>query len=349
MDALLPRLQDHAGQDGGAVVQVVLGKLENIDPRSLWPLEAKDFTPWLAENLALLGEALGLDLELERTEAPVGSFSCDIEARDTGSGRRVIIENQLSDTDHGHLGQLITYAAGLDAGVIVWIAPKVREEHREAIDFLNRHTRDTLDFFMIALEVISISGSPPAVVFKLAASPNAWAKTAAMAVSKTISDKTIAYQGFFQGLMDELRETHKFTNAKAAQPQSWYAFSSGTSGITYNASFATGNRLRVELYIDVGDAPKNKAIFDTLKADQVAIEAAVGEPLVWERLDDKRACRISAVRQNTSIADAGEFEAEMRAWLIQRLLKFKAVFGLRLKAGFGTSSPTLTSIGSEGS
>jgi len=238
---------------------VTLGKLESIDPRKLWPMEAKDFTPWLAANLGMLGEALGLDLELVRMEAPVGSFACDIEARDTGSGRRVIIENQLSATDHGHLGQLITYAAGLDAGVIVWIAPEVREEHREAIDFLNRHTRETVDFFMIALEVISISGSPPAVVFRLAASPNAWAKTAAASASKTLTDKTVAYQEFYQGLMDELREKHKFTNAKAAQPQSWYAFSSGTSGISYSTAFASGNRLRVELYIDVGDMVKNKA------------------------------------------------------------------------------------------
>lgn len=320
---------------------IVLGKLEYLDPKSLWPLEAKDFTPWLANNLPLLGEALGLDLELVGMEAAVGSFACDIEARDTGSGRRVIIENQLTQTDHGHLGQLITYASGLDAGVIVWIAPKVREEHREAIDFLNRHTRETLDFFMIALETISISGSPPAVIFKLAASPNAWAKTAAASASKTVSDKTVAYQEFFQGLMDELREKHKFTNAKAAQPQSWYAFASGTSGVTYNASFASSSRLRAELYIDVGDFSKNKAIYDRLKIDEAAIEAGIGEKLTWERLDEKRACRISVIRENTSIADVSAQEDVMREWLIARLLKFKAVLGPRVKAAVGPSPSPL--------
>jgi Domain of unknown function (DUF4268) len=326
---------------------VVLGKLEPVDPRSLWPHEAHDFIPWLAANLGLLGEALGLDLELVTTEAAVGPFACDVEARDTGSGRRVIIENQLTETDHGHLGQLITYAAGLDAGVIVWIAPKVREEHREAIDFLNRHTRETVDFFMIALEVISISGSPPAAVFRLAASPNAWAKTAAVSTSKALSDKTIAYQNFFQGLMDELREKHKFTNAKAAQPQCWYAFSSGTSGISYGAVFAAGNRLRVELYVDVGDAAKNKATFDALKAQHSEIEAAVGEGLTWERLDTKRASRVSIVRPNTSIADAAAAEAEIRDWVIRRLLRFKSAFGPKLKSILG-STPVPTANGGVG-
>lgn len=323
---------------------VTLGKLESIDPRKLWPMEAKDFTPWLAANLGMLGEALGLDLELVRMEAPVGSFACDIEARDTGSGRRVIIENQLSATDHGHLGQLITYAAGLDAGVIVWIAPEVREEHREAIDFLNRHTRETVDFFMIALEVISISGSPPAVVFRLAASPNAWAKPI-IDDRKNPTEKTIAYQQFYQGLLDELREKHKFTNARAAQPQSWYSFSSGTSGISYSTAFASGNRLRVELYIDVGDMVKNKTIFDDLKEQQQQIEEEVGEPLTWERLDARRASRISAVRENTSIAEASANEQEVRDWVVKRLLKFRAVFSPRLKKALAASPQQSAAVG----
>jgi hypothetical protein len=325
-------LQNCCKQAECRTMQIALGKLENVDPRSLWEMEASGFTPWLASHLDMLGEALGLDLELVKMEAPVGSFSCDIEARDTGSGRGVIIENQLTDTDHRHLGQLITYAAGLNAGVIVWIAPVVREEHREAVDFLNRHTHETLDFFLVSLEVIRISGSLPAVVFKLVASPNAWAKTAVNIESKVLSNKRIAYQDFFQGLMDELRQIHGFTNARAAQPQSWYGFSSGTTGITYNVSFASNKRLRAELYIDVRDVTKNKSIFDYLHLNKENIEAAFSECLVWERLDDKRACRIAAVRSKTSIADAAEDEAEIRAWAVERLLKLKTVFGAYLSA-----------------
>jgi hypothetical protein len=124
-----------------------LGKLAHVDPRKLWDSEPGAFTPWLASNIALLGEALGIDLELVQAEKAVGDFCCDIQAHDTVRDCPVIIENQLEQTDHRHLGQLLTYAAGLDAAVIVWISPEVREEHREVLDWLNRHTDDRVDFF----------------------------------------------------------------------------------------------------------------------------------------------------------------------------------------------------------
>jgi hypothetical protein len=139
-------------------------ELGQLEPRTLWTREAYDFTPWLADNLSLLGEALGLDLELAQIEPAVGAFNADITARDTGRDRHVIIENQLEPTDHGHLGQLITYAAGLDAAVIAWISPEIREEHRQAIDWLNRHTSEKIEFFAIALEVVRIGDSKPAVI-----------------------------------------------------------------------------------------------------------------------------------------------------------------------------------------
>ncbi|CAA7614905.1 DUF4268 domain-containing protein [Magnetospirillum sp. SS-4] len=314
-------------------MSVTLGRLEQVPPRTLWESEARDFTPWLAENLGLLGEALGLDLELVQTEVAVGSFSCDIECREQGTGRKVIVENQLEQTDHSHLGQLLTYAAGLDAAVVVWISPEVRDEHREAIDWLNRHTRETVDFFAAALEVVRIGNSDPAVIFRLAASPNAWAKTAAAGASRgETSSRMASYQAFWQPLLDELREKHRFTNAKAAQPQSWYSFASGVaSGITYGVAFARGDRLQAEVYIDVGDAPRNKAIFDFFLAEKIELEAAMGEPLSWERLDAKRACRIAVVRPATTIDDAPEQGDEMRTWLVTRLLKLKQVFGPRVK------------------
>ncbi len=313
-------------------MSISLGKLEQVSPRDVWQSEPRDFTPWLAENLSLLGEALGLDLELVQTEAPVGGYSCDIEARESGSGRRVVIENQLEQTDHSHLGQLLTYAAGLDAAVVVWISPTIRDEHREAIDFLNRHTREAVDFFAIALEVVRIGASPPAVVFRLAASPNAWTKTAAANQSNTeASSREIAYQKFWQPLMDELREKHHFTNAKAAQPQSWYAFATGIAGINYGVAFASGSRLQAEVYLDLGDKDRNKATFDFLAEKKAEIEILFGEPLKWERLDARRASRIAVVLPDTKIDDASERGDEMRAWLIARLLKLKQVFGPLLR------------------
>jgi len=308
---------------------ISLGKLEHVDARTIWLSEARDFTPWLAQNLGLLGEALGLDLELVQMEAPVGNYACDIEAKENGSGRRVIIENQLESTDHTHLGQLLTYAAGLDAAVIVWISTGVREEHREAIDFLNRHTREAVDFFAIALELVRIDSSWPAVVFRLAASPNAWAKNAA--VRPEVSNRMNAYRAFFQPLMDELRDRYHFTNARIAQAQSWYAFGSGVTGITYSLSFTAKGELRAELYIDVGDALRNKALFNTLYALRVQIKQQLEESAVWEPLPERRASRVGLVRPNTRIDDAQSSGDAVRAWAVHRLLKLKEVLGPRLR------------------
>src|SRR5215469_16133462 len=174
-----------------ALVDISLGKLEHLDPRTLWKNEAGDFTPWLADNLPMLGEALGLDLQLEEMEGPVGDFSCDIVAREVGTNRPVIIENQLERTDHSHLGQLLTYAAGLDAGVVIWISSDIREEHREALHWLNRHTDEQIDFFGIRLEAVRIDGSKPAIQFSLVVSPNKWGKAQSRKAAKIITGSSI--------------------------------------------------------------------------------------------------------------------------------------------------------------
>ena len=309
-----------------------LGKLEQVDPRLLWTSEPAHFTPWLASNLPTLGEALGLELELVKAEASVGPFACDVEARDINTGRKVIIENQLEPTDHTHLGQLLTYAAGLDATVIVWISPQVREQHRQAIDFLNRHTAEGLDFFAVGLEVVKIGTSLPAVVFRLVASPNAWAKTVAASNQPTVtSSRMLEYQQFYQGVIDELRTVHHFTNAKAGQPLSWYSFTSGTKGFLYSTSFTAKGQLRAELYIDVGDE-RNKLIYDYFEKMKAQLEQSMGERLSWERLDNRRASRISVVRQDTTIEDVASRGPEIQKWVIDRLLLIKKVFGPHLKS-----------------
>src|SRR6266851_3093921 len=138
-----------------------LGTLVFLDPRDVWSSESIEFTPWLADHLDLLGEALGIDLELDGREAPVGDFSADLLARDNNRDRLVVIENQLEQTDHDHLGKMLTYAAGRSAGVVVWIAKKIREEHRAAIDWLNEHTDEELEFFAVELQVPKIDESRP--------------------------------------------------------------------------------------------------------------------------------------------------------------------------------------------
>ena len=153
-----------------------LAKIERVDLREAWPNEARDFTPWLAENIAELGEALGMDLELQQTEAAVGGYSLDVLATDLNQDRPVIIENQLEPTNHDHLGKLLTYAAGYDANVIVWLTREFRDEHRQALDWLNQRTGEDTQFFGVVVELWRIGDSLPAPHFKAVATPNEWRK-----------------------------------------------------------------------------------------------------------------------------------------------------------------------------
>ena len=306
-----------------------LARIERVDLREVWSNEAADFTPWLEKNIDQLGDALGMDLEVEEREASVGTFSLDLLARE-GSGRPVIIENQLGTTDHSHLGQILTYAAGHNASVIVWIAKKFRDEHRAALDFLNARTGEDTELFGVKVELWKIEGSRAAVYFDLVVTPNEWRKQAAVTSREGgTSERGEKYRLFFQELMDALREGHQFTRARKAQPQSWYSFSSGTRWFTYGANFTAHGRARVELYIDSTDRERNKGAFDRLEQQKEVFESELKTGLEWERLENRRASRISILRPG-SIDDNQETLEEIRQWMVDRLLAFRRVFGPRL-------------------
>ncbi len=157
---------------------VKLGKLKEVEVRELWKGEATDFTPWLAkeDNIALLNDAIGIDLEVIKQEKDVGPYRADILCKDTIADHYVLIENQLERTDHTHLGQLLTYAAGLDAVSIIWISKTFTEEHRAALDWLNRITEEGINFFGIEITAYRIGESLPAPKFNIVSKPNDWVK-----------------------------------------------------------------------------------------------------------------------------------------------------------------------------
>lgn len=311
-----------------------LGVLTRLEPREVWTHEAHDFTPWLARNLERLGAVLGLDLELEQEEADAGDFSLDILATDLGSNRKVVIENQLYATDHRHLGQLLTYAAHFEASAVVWVTATFRDEHLRTLDWLNRVGGGTTAFFGVVVEVLRIDDSRPAVSFRVVVSPAEWqpskGKPSAGAGEGT-TDRREAYRRFFQGLIDELREKHRFTNAKAGQPQNWYSFSSGVRGLRYGVSFNGDGQIRAALYIDSDDGEVNERAFNSLKSNQAELEKAFGEPLTWEPLENRRACRIAAYRAG-SIDDPEETLEQVREWASDRVRRIKAVLTERAKA-----------------
>lgn len=304
-----------------------LSKIEKVDLREIWPHEAQDFTPWLAENINELSEELGMDLELQEQEAPVGGYSLDILAHDLGSNRPVIIENQLEGTNHDHLGKLLTYASGYDANVVVWIAREFRDEHRQALDWLNQRTDENTEFFGVIVELWKIDDSRPAVNFNLVSTPNEWLKENMSGKSQSgiaTSERGERYRIFFQDLIDTLREEHKFTTARKALPTNTRDFTSGHSGVSYTTIFTWDDQAAVMVYI-----ADNKNLFERLSEARVCIESEIGESLEWDSVDDRKACRILATRPGNINQDQQTLE-QIQDWMVDRLLKFKEVFGPRL-------------------
>ncbi|RXT46476.1 hypothetical protein B6S44_27140 [Bosea sp. Tri-44] len=307
------------------MTEILLGKLEKFPLRSIWLGEATDFTPWLAENLDKLGERIGMELELESTEVTAGDFSADIVAREVSTNRKVIIENQFGQTDHRHLGQIITYAASLNAEVIVWISERSRPEHKLAIDFLNSNFKGNVIFFAVEASIVRIENSKPAFLLDVVSEP-VEAPIPSGVVNETISETREKYRQYFQQLIDDLRVIHKFTNARAGQPQNWYSFSSENSKIfKYGTSFSQGGQVRVEIYIDCDDKERNEALFECLQGKGAELEASFGSPLSWEKLESRRACRIAIYRDGDIDAET-ELLNEIKSWSISNLIKFKTIF-----------------------
>ena len=311
-----------------------ISTIQQVSLRTAWPDEARNFTPWLAENISELGKALGMELELQATEAPVGNYSLDILATDLNENRPVIIENQLEPTNHDHLGKLLTYAAGLDANVVVWLTREFREEHRQALDWLNGRTRENTEFFGVVVELWKIEDSKPAPHFNLVVTPNGWRKQAGPPIGpgpNMVSPTNQRYRIFFQELIDTLREDHQFTNARKGQPQNWYSFTTGVrAGLQYGANFAKDEVARTEIYIDMGNRDNNIRLFERLEEHREEIEEEFGQALSWQRLEGRRACRIAAERQGY-IAQDEDTLAEIRSWMVERLLAFRKTFDPHLR------------------
>lgn len=290
-----------------------LGRLEPVAAREVWGHEAHDFTPWLLANGDRLGEALGIELELRAAEHPVGGYSLDLIGHDITNDVVLMVENQLEQTDHSHLGQVLTYAAGTGAATIVWIATSFRDEHRQALDWLNEQTSEDTHFFGVQVSVVRIGDSAPAPLFDVVAKPNDWQKRVrAVTRSEGVSERAERYRSFWSLYLDRMATQHPDWGRRASpQAANWMGFRSPFTGSQIVPGFAAGRRLRHELYIDSGDGDANTRLFTALVDHRAEIEAEYGRPLEFEPIEGKRACRVAEYRDDSSI----DFEDQWPVYL----------------------------------
>jgi hypothetical protein len=309
-----------------------LGTLEPVDIREQWEDEARDFTPWLAssEGLKVLGGAIGMDLELVGQERRVGPFKADILARDTGADEDhlIVIENQLEKTNHDHLGKTITYAAGLQAKTIVWVAETFTDEHRQALDWLNENAGENLAFFGLQVELWKIGNSLPAPQFKVVSSPNEWTRAVKIAPPE-VTDRKLDQQHFWQELREYGISHGTHFQFRKARPQHWYDLAIGRSGfwlsLTVNSAL---KRVACSIYMR---GPQSKHAFELLEAQKSAIESDIGQMLVWQPSAGQKGSRIAIYHSGLAIEDSEQRE-EAKYWLIQMAEKFHKVFAPRIQA-----------------
>ncbi|WP_457636724.1 DUF4268 domain-containing protein [Oceanithermus sp.] len=304
-----------------------LGRLERVDLREVWRHEERDFSAWLAqeENIELLGSELGIELEVLQQEAPVGNFQVDLLAEEANTGHKVIIENQLEPTNHDHLGKLITYAAGYDAEIVVWIVREVRDEHRRAVEWLNEHTDESIGFFLIRMEVWRIGDSPPAPKFHVVSQPNDWAKAfkRASAEGRLTTTKLLQLE-YWSQLKEQSAPVASFTWRKPG-PKHWYDVAIGSKDAHLRLTVNSREReVAVELYI-----PNNQSLYDCLYQQKEAIENTLNMELSWQPLLGKDASRIKVSHSGDIFNQA--LWPEQHRWLLETAEAFKRVFAPRVR------------------
>lgn len=307
-----------------------LGKLKKVNLRDFWKNEALDFTEWLAqeENLSLLSDEIGIDTKLIQTEASVGKFNVDILAEEENTGRKIIIENQLESTNHDHLGKIITYASGYDSEIIIWIVKEVRDEHRQAIDWLNEHTDEKINFFIIKMELWQIGDSSIAPKFQVISQPNDWAKTIKKStVQSALTDTKLLQLEFWNKFKEYAQNKKTRLRLRKAPPQHWYDISIGSSDCHISLTINTQDALLgCEIYIS-----NAKDLFYELKKNKNKIEKDLGEKLEWMELPEKKASRIKIwTGMENEFEDTDDWNNHFE-WFIFEAENFRKVFSKHVK------------------
>ncbi len=285
-----------------------VGKLEKVPLRAIWKDEARDFTPWLAENIEVLGQALDLSLRVVQKEKTVGTFSLDILAEDE-NGEFVIVENQIEKTDHDHLGKAVTYLTNLGAKTAVWLTSDPRPEHIRAMAWLNEASPPDIAFYLVKVEAYRIGDSLPAPVFTKIVEPSVEAKEVGQQ-KEELAQRHVDRLEFWSELLATAKTRSALHANVSPRKDNWVGTTGGLPGVAFNFVILMDDS-RVEMYVDRGPGWRNwnKGLFDLLFDQRSAIEASYGGPILWERLDDGRACRISVTLGSGGLRNRANWSA----------------------------------------
>ena len=305
-----------------------LGILEKVDHREIWPNEAKDFTPWLADNIDLVGKTLGMDLDLEATEKAIGSFQADIVCKEIES--TVLIENQLEMTNHDHLGKLLTYAAGLEAVTIIWIAKKIRDEHRAALDWINKVTNESVQFFGLELEIWSIDGSKPAPRLHIVSKPNDWSKSFRRVVTGDEKPLHVWRREYWKEFTRVLKDSSgPIPGTRTPQPFNAMNYAVGTTGFCVGSAF-NSLKSHIRVYLAILQGGQSERYLHALQEDQETIETELNfdSPLIWTTT--AKEAKITVVHEGMNPKEKDEWPKQ-HDWLVYHLNKMHKVFAPRVE------------------
>ena len=304
-----------------------LGNVEEVNLREQWKNEQYDFTPWLSENLGLLEDVIGLDLEVKGTEVSVGKYNADIVAQPTSSeAGDVVIENQLGKSDHDHLGKVITYASGLDASYIVWICEKIQEEHKAAVDWLNENLSRDTGIIALEIKLLKIDNSNPAPQFKVISEPEEWSKYVKSATTGELTETKQLQREFWSKLKEHMEEKGSPLNPRKPRPQHWYDFSTGSRNFIIRLVVDTRKKeVRCELYI----RKDGTDYIRKLKGMKKDLEEDLEGDLDWQPLEEKDASRIVQYK-DFDVKTKGDWYEAIQ-WCKKKAEKFYEVFKPRIQ------------------
>ncbi len=307
------------------------GKLEKVDLSQLWNGESPDFTAWLSqeENITDLGNAIGLELEVQEKEEKAGVFQADILCKDVLTDHFVLVENQLERTDHAHLGQLMTYAAGLEAVTIIWIAKTFSEEHWAALDWLNNITDESINFFGVEIEAYKIGDSLPAPNFNIIVKPNDWTKQAKKTTSKQkLTDIKLLQQEYWQGLKEFMETFKSFVKLPNPPTTSWFNIPLGRTNYFFSLAVNTRDN-SVNLWLTIIGS-KSKEDFDRLY--EIAYKDSlteVNQNLIWDRMQGNTRCAVT-LKSYADFMEKTDWPNQF-TWFKENLEKFEKYFKPKIK------------------